>query len=94
MNQIPQNIMNPHDPNDDPFLGLPDYSTNQVQSPLEYGSGISYFVQSGDSNDKDQLTTKQESSSSSTDEDKPGSDTDDGNDDVKGGEKEHHKKED
>jgi hypothetical protein len=86
VSQFPESIMNPHDPNDDPFAGLPDYSTNQLQSPLEYGSGISYFVRS---DEKEELASKQEPSSSSTDDDKPV----DGNNAVKGGEKEHIKEE-
>ena len=44
MNQIPESIMKPHDPNDDPFASLADDSSNQLTSPLEYGSGISYLV--------------------------------------------------
>lgn len=72
MSQIPQNIMKAHDPNDDPFAALSDDSTNQLQSPLEYGSGISYFVQqTNDSNSKEEHPTadKEEPSSFSTDED-------------------------
>mmetsp|Transcript_38032 Transcript_38032/g.92543 ORF Transcript_38032/g.92543 Transcript_38032/m.92543 type:complete len:108 (+) Transcript_38032:196-519(+) len=49
MNQIPSSIMKQHDPNDDPFASLSDDS-NQLQSPLEFGSGISYFVH--DDNEK------------------------------------------
>lgn len=63
MSQIPQNIMKAHDPNDDPFAALSDDSTNQLQSPLEYGSGISYFVHTEDSKGKEEPST------SSTDED-------------------------
>jgi hypothetical protein len=43
LSKIPESIMKPHDPNDDPFAGLADDS-NQLMSPLEYGSGISYLV--------------------------------------------------
>ena len=43
MNKIPESIMKHHDPNDDPFAGLADDS-NQLVSPLQYGSGISYLV--------------------------------------------------
>mmetsp|Transcript_38031 Transcript_38031/g.92542 ORF Transcript_38031/g.92542 Transcript_38031/m.92542 type:complete len:108 (+) Transcript_38031:201-524(+) len=51
MNQIPSSIMKQHDPNDDPFASLSDDS-NQLQSPLEFGSGISYFVHDENSNEK------------------------------------------
>ena len=49
MNQIPESIMKHHDPNDDPFASLSDDSSNQLQSPLEFGSGISYFVNNNNS---------------------------------------------
>lgn len=70
MSQIPQNIMKAHDPNDDPFASLSDDSSNQLQSPLEYGSGISFLVEKKvEDNEKEEHVT--EPSASSTDEDKP-----------------------
>eukprot|EP00539_Tryblionella_compressa_P000771 CAMPEP_0178746384 /NCGR_PEP_ID=MMETSP0744-20121128/7780_1 /TAXON_ID=913974 /ORGANISM="Nitzschia punctata, Strain CCMP561" /LENGTH=95 /DNA_ID=CAMNT_0020399591 /DNA_START=91 /DNA_END=378 /DNA_ORIENTATION=+ len=51
MNQIPENIMKHHDPNDDPFAALADDSSNELTSPLEYGSGISYFVNDASTNE-------------------------------------------
>lgn len=66
MNQIPENIMKPHDPNDDPFAALSDDSSNQLQSPLEFGSGVSYFVQPDDKGNGSSAagTTKQDGSPS------------------------------
>jgi hypothetical protein len=58
MNKIPENIMKPHDPNDDPFAALSD-DTNQLVSPLEFGSGISYFV-SEDAGKEEQVSSKKE----------------------------------
>ena len=39
----PKAIMKEHDPNDDPFADLVDDSSNQLISPLEYGSGAIAF---------------------------------------------------
>jgi hypothetical protein len=39
----PKAIMKDHDPNDDPFADLVDDSSNQLISPLEYGSGAIAF---------------------------------------------------
>jgi len=76
---IPSNIMKAHDPNDDPFAALAD-DTNQLQSPLEYGSGISYFIPKEDSqkehtktddsnaNDANDKVEKDESESSESSE--------------------------
>jgi hypothetical protein len=44
MDMIPKAIMKEHDPNDDPFADLVDDSSNQLISPLEYGSGASAFL--------------------------------------------------
>ena len=72
MNQIPSNIMKPHDPNDDPFAALADDSTNQLTNPMEYGSGLSYFVQSdkkkAEEKEEHTETTATEESTSSTEE--------------------------
>ncbi|KAG7366382.1 hypothetical protein IV203_029052 [Nitzschia inconspicua] len=87
MNQIPQNIMKAHDPNDDPFAALSDDSNNQLQSPLEYGSGISYFVQSEQNEGKEEHSVKDEPSHSSIEDDKTVDEV------ANGGEKEEDKKE-
>jgi hypothetical protein len=85
MNQIPESIMKHHDPNDDPFAALADDSTNQLTSPLEYGSGISYLVaketnvttEESPMSPKKEEDHKEEHTESST-----GEDVDDDDDDV------------
>ncbi|KAL3925945.1 MAG: hypothetical protein SGILL_000046 [Bacillariaceae sp.] len=62
MNQIPSNIMKAHDPNDDPFGALSDDQTNQLTNPMEYGSGLSFFVQSADKKEEHSEATEESTS--------------------------------
>lgn len=63
LSKIPESIMKHHDPNDDPFAGLADDS-NQLISPLEYGSGISFLVQQQEDREQEQVQSSSPSSSS------------------------------
>ena len=68
MNLIPESIMQRHDPNDDPFAALSDDSTNQLTNPMEYGSGLNYFIEKKEE-DKEEHAETTEESTSSTDDD-------------------------
>jgi hypothetical protein len=55
LSKIPESIMKAHDPDDDPFAGLAaDHSSNQLPSPMEYGSGISFLIQQLDDQQQQQ----------------------------------------
>jgi hypothetical protein len=69
MNHIPESIMQRHDPNDDPFAALADDSTNQLTNPMEYGSGLNYFIEKKQDKEEHAEMNATEESTSSTEED-------------------------